>query len=200
MFKNPIFVNMKAIIYNVSPTARRIKFYLPPQANKWRERIKAIPGRFYHRQQKLWSVVNTKENLALLKQIFGTCYQEQNLAKAKEIPKIELSEPMRRELLRVQEKIILKGYSHNTWKSYRGALTYFFKYFEHRKLLDVTKSEIESYVAKWIVNYKISETKQNTIINAIKFYYEQVLDQPRAIYDIQRPKKAQTLPGVLSME
>jgi hypothetical protein len=51
-------------------------------------------------------------------------------------------------------------------KSYKGPLIYFFKYFESRKMLDITKAEIESYVAKWIMKYKISETKQNTIINA----------------------------------
>lgn len=183
------------------PTARRIQFYLPPEAQMWRERIKAIPGRFYNGQQKLWSVVNTKENLVLLKQIFGTSYEVQTLATTKSsIPKVELSEATKLELERVHEKIILKAYSHNTWKSYRGALVYFFKYFEGRSLVDITKSEIESYVAKWIVKYKISETKQNTIINAIKFYYEHVLDQPREYYDIQRPKKSKTLPGVLSMK
>ena len=158
-----------------------------------------IPGRFYHQPQKLWSIVNPRENLALLKQIFGKAYEEQTFAKTKAIPKVELTEAMQFELARVHEKIILKAYSHNTWKSYRGALVYFFKYFESRKLLDVTKAEIESYVAKWIVKYKISETKQNTIINAIKFYYEHVLEQPREFYNIQRPKKSQLLPGVLSV-
>jgi len=191
---------MKAIIYKTFPNARRMKFYLPLEARNWRERIKAIPGWFYHPQQKLWSVINTKENLVLLKQLFGNAYEEQHPVKKSTIPKVEVSESMRDELARVQEKILLKGYSDNTWKSYRGALIYFFKYFESRNLLDVTKAEIESYVAKWIVKYKISETKQNTIINAVKFYYEQVLGQPRAFYDIQRPKKSQTLPGVLSMD
>jgi len=145
---------MKAIIYKTRPNARRMKFYLPPEARNWRERIKAIPGRFYHPNQKLWSVVNTKENLILLKQLFGNAYEEQNPVKKSTIPKIKLSESMKNELARVQEKIILKGYSVNTWKSYRGALIYFFKYFESRKLLDITKAEIESYVAKWIVNIR----------------------------------------------
>ncbi len=191
---------MKAIIYKDQPTARRIKFYLPPNAKNWRDRIKAIPGRFYHHQQKLWSIANTNENLTLLKQIFGESFEERPLAKTATIPRIELSESMKTELERVHEKIILKAYSHSTWKSYRGALTYFFKYFENRALLDVTKPEIESYVAKWIVKYKISENKQNTIINAIKFYYEHVLEQPREYYNIQRPKRSKTLPGVLSMQ
>jgi len=51
-----------------------------------------------------------------------------------------------------------------------------------------------------ITKYHISESKQNLAINAIKFYYEQVLGQDRTIYDIQRPKRGKTLPGVLSME
>jgi len=143
--------------------------------------------------------VNTKENLELLKLIFGDAVDFQERNKKRTVPKIELSEAMKAELARVEEKIILMAYSHSTLKAYRNALVYFFKYFENRKLLDVSKSEIESYVAKWIVKYDISETKQNTIINAIKFYYEKVLDQPRAFYNIQRPKKARTLPGVLSM-
>lgn len=191
---------MKAIIYNNnSRKALRVKFYIPLQAKEWRTRIKAIPGIFYHAQQKLWSLVNTEANLALLKQIFGNSYELQQVSVTPKIPKVVLSEGMKVELEKVHEKILLKGYSGNTWKSYRGALIYFFKYFESRTLLDITKSEIESYVVKWIKKYKISETKQNTIINAIKFYYEHVLEQPRAFYNIQRPKRSQTLPGVLSM-
>ena len=179
--------------------AHRIKFFIPPSAKDWRAKIKAIPGRFYHREQKLWSIANTKENQLLLKQTFGKAVEYQTPEKRKALPKVELSEKMKIELSKVQEKIILKGYSHSTWKSYRGALVYFFKYFEQRELKDVTKAEIESYVAKWIVKYKISETKQNSIINAIKFYYEQILEMPREYYEIQRPKKSKTLPGVLSM-
>jgi site-specific recombinase XerD len=38
------------------------------------------------------------------------------------------------------------------------------------------------------------------MINAIKCYYEHVLGKPRTYYDIQRPKRTQTLPGVLSKE
>lgn len=38
------------------------------------------------------------------------------------------------------------------------------------------------------------------MINAIKFYYEQVLGKPRAYYDIQRPKRSMSLPNVLSMK
>ena len=51
-----------------------------------------------------------------------------------------------------------------------------------------------------VSKYKISESSQNTTINAIKSYYEHVLGQPREFYDIQRPKKSKELPNVLSMQ
>jgi hypothetical protein len=37
----------------------------------------------------------------------------------------------------------------------------------------------------------------NGKINAIKFYFEQVLQRPSMFFDIPRPKKAQTLPKML---
>jgi len=192
---------LKAVIYICEPNARRIQFSIPFGAKEWRAKIKAIPSIWYSKPQQLWTVPNTKENLEKLKAIFGQSIEMKNREKSERIPqKVKLSEAMEMELVKVHQKIILKAYSNNTWKSYRGPLVYFFKFFENRKLKDVTKDEIESYVAKWIVKYHISETKQNTIINAIKFYYEQVLGQPREFYDIQRPKRSKTLPGILSMD
>jgi len=70
------------------------------------------------------------------------------------------------------------------------------EYAKRRKISGSTRS----YLYHLIEKYKISESKQNTVINAIKAYYEHVLGRPREYYDIQRPKKPQTLPNVLSQE
>lgn len=191
---------MNAIIYQTTKHAKRIKFSLPYAEREWRKQIKKIPSIFYHKPQKLWSIVNSKENLERLKCIFGQSIEYQKMEPVAVMPKLKLSKAMQIELERVEEKVILKGYSHNTLKAYRGALYYFFKYFENNNLKDLEKAAIESYVAHLINKYKISETRQNTIINAIKFYYEQVLGQPREYYDIQRPKRPKSLPNVLSME
>ena len=45
---------------------------------------------------------------------------------------------------------------------------------------------------------RISESMQNGIINALKFYYEKILGRDRKRYDFQRPKKIKSLPNVLS--
>jgi integrase/recombinase XerD len=41
-----------------------------------------------------------------------------------------------------------------------------------------------------INNLGISSSQQNQRINAIKFYYEKVLDRTKADYKVERPKKA----------
>ncbi len=46
----------------------------------------------------------------------------------------------------------------------------------------------------------ISTSQQNQRINAIKFYYEQVLGKEKQYYTLHRPKKEHKLPDVLSKE
>lgn len=46
----------------------------------------------------------------------------------------------------------------------------------------------------------VSESYQNQSINAIKFYYEQVKNNPRKTYTLERPRKSHKLPIVLSEE
>ena len=190
---------MKAII-RTHPQARRLQCFIPYQAKEWRAALKSIPGYCYHKQQKMWSLPNTADNLQRLKVIFGDQWEQKEMELRRAMPQVQLNKAAQEALLKLEEKIRLKGYSHSTLKTYRSALIYFFKYFESRNLLDLEKHEIESYVGMLIKKYGISESKQNAVINAIKFYYERVLGQRREYYKIQRPKKSRTLPSVLSMD
>lgn len=191
---------MKATIYIARRAAKRFKIFIPYEQKRWREKIKQIPGRYYHPQQKLWSLPNTPENLEAVKKLFGTEVIFMNEAQVPAMPTPTLSKAGEEALLAVEQKLSLKAYSYFTIKSYKGALLYFFSYFRASNLKQLTKAEIEGYLYHLIEKYKISESKQNTIINAIKAYYEHVLGKPREYYDIQRPKKPQTLPNVLSQE
>ena len=65
-------------------------------------------------------------------------------------------------------------------------------------LTSVTKEDIEGYVYTLITKFRIGESMQNGIINAVKCYYEHVLGLPREYYNIARPKKRNDLPNVLS--
>ena len=53
----------------------------------------------------------------------------------------------------------------------------------------------------WLLEKKgCSETKVHTAVNAIKFYFEQVMKFPKEFYDLPRPKKPFKLPNILDEE
>lgn len=70
-------------------------------------------------------------------------------------------------------------------------------YFPGKPLSDINELDIKEYMHH-IVKQDKSASYQNQAINAIKFYFEQVLDMPQRFYEIDRPRKEQKLPGVLS--
>lgn len=84
-----------------------------------------------------------------------------------------------------------------TVKAYRNAFTQFLLYFEHKNPADITPDEIKQYCLYKIEAAKWSESYQNQVINALKFYYEKVLGQQRQFYEL-RPKRPQQLPQVFS--
>ena len=102
-------------------------------------------------------------------------------------------------LARYCQRIVLKRYSASTLKSYRAGFLLFLSHHAPRLPLALSKQDILDYLAGRVAA-GISETYQNLLINAIKFYYEQVEDQPRQHYNIPRPKRAHHNPKVLAQE
>ncbi|GEM_PF-31266 len=96
------------------------------------------------------------------------------------------------------EKLEQKRYSASTIKSYVAYFKDFIYYFHGKDIDKLTKNEIDAYILHLIKKQKISPSQQNQRINAIKFYYEKVLDLPKQYYDIERPRKSFDLPKVLS--
>jgi integrase/recombinase XerD len=92
-----------------------------------------------------------------------------------------------------------KHYSLNTARTYTGLFSEFMHHFEGKPLNEIDEVDIKKYMHKIVKDGK-SLSHQNQVINAIKFYYEQVLDMPQRFYQIERPRKAQKLPSVLSEE
>jgi len=191
---------MDIIIYRPMPRSKRIKIFIPYAMTEERELLKKIESRFYHQQQKLWSILNTKENFELIKKLFTGKYKIIDETKTASIPKYTLNSNSLSILASFEKKLILKSYSKNTLSSYKTEFSNFLRYFEKFDIKIINKEQIESYIFYLITKYKISDSRQNVAINAIKFYYENVLGKPREHYDIQRPKSAKSLPDVLSTE
>lgn len=189
---------MKAQILQTEARSKRIKIRVPYQAKQWRQQLKTIQGIWYHKEQQLWSVPNLEKNLNQLKAAFGDNYIIVASSLKPSNPAFEMSTIVADRIQSATTKMILAGLSASTVKLYRGALLRYLHHYQYREMNEVNKEEIELYMYDLIKQYQISNAKQNGIINAIKYYHEKVLGQPRTIYNLTRPKKSKTLPEVLS--
>lgn len=76
----------------------------------------------------------------------------------------------------------------------------FIDHFTGYELESLKKDQINAYLLTLMAERSISASQQNQRINAIKFYYEKVLGRNKEYYNIERPRKDQKLPNVLSKE
>ena len=189
---------MQPIIYQPFKEAKRIKVFIPYSMVIIREAIKKMNSSFWHPHQKLWSVINTVQNFEQLKKICGENHKIEKDIRFTPIPSVPLTEKALEALFELEKALVLKQYSHSSIQVYQKMFRVFLGKFMHRNLKEVTKEDIEGFVYELIKKSKISESYQNQLINAIKAYYEHVLKMPREYYEIQRPKKAVSIPNVLS--
>jgi len=189
---------MQPIIYEPLKEAKRIKIFIPYDMFVVRETLKKMDSSFWHPQQKLWSVINTDENFESLKKLCSGNYRIEKDVRFTPIPSVELNPNALESLFELEKALVLKQYSASSIQVYKKMFSIFLGKFMHRNLKDVTKEDIEGFVYELIKKSKISESYQNQLINAIKAYYEHALKMPREYYDIQRPKKAVSIPNVLS--
>lgn len=97
------------------------------------------------------------------------------------------------------QKLELKRYANNTIKTYVTCFERFINHYKHDKLMEIDEQMIRNYLSKLIQEGK-SNSYLNQTVNSIKFYYEIVLDMPNRFYEIERPRKENKLPKVISKE
>lgn len=92
----------------------------------------------------------------------------------------------------------LKAYSPNTIGVYLSEFSQLLILLKNYPVDTLTPDRLKDYFLYCIEKEKIKERQLNSRINAIKFYFEQVLHQKRMFFDIPRPKRPLSLPKVLN--
>ncbi len=100
-------------------------------------------------------------------------------------------------LKRLQEQITLKGYSENTLRTYSLEFAQLLYTLKSHPVDELTPERLRSYFLYCHQKLKLSESEIHSRINAVKFYFEQVLHQDKMFFDIPRPKKPFILPKML---
>ncbi len=90
------------------------------------------------------------------------------------------------------------NYSEPTIKSYKQHFNRFLRYYREMEPEKITEKQIREFLLYLVNKKKYSVSGQNQAINAIKFYYNEVLKREIDDYYLPRPKREKTLPQVLN--
>lgn len=94
----------------------------------------------------------------------------------------------------------LKAYSKSTIITYRNEFIQLLKLLKEKPVEALTVEDLKRYMSYVLVKERISENTAHSRLNALKFYFEQVLGREKFFWEIPRPKKVQKLPKVISEE
>ena len=102
-------------------------------------------------------------------------------------------------LQKMMDHLTLKAYSLSTMRTYRGEMLVFMHLLGKHAADALTTDDVKRYLLKCITE-GISENTIHSRINALKFYYEQVLGREKFFVEIPRPKKPFLLPRFFNQD
>lgn len=97
----------------------------------------------------------------------------------------------------MHQHLKLKAYSPSTIKTYLGEMTQLLSLIQNIPADELTPEHLKRYLVHCYEKLKLTENTLHSRINAMKFYYEQVLGREKFFWEIPRPKKRFILPKVL---
>ena len=167
------------------------------------EEIKKIALSRWNSAGNCWTIPYNEQNAEKtheLAQAYGLKWDYQIISKTEGTPRQPKHAGYIRCPASYTEKLKELRYSINTQNVYTDLFEEFINYYPEKQAEEITEEEIISFLRYLVNERKISTSYQNQSINAIKFYYERVLGGKRKIYLIERPRKENYLPEVLSEE
>lgn len=100
----------------------------------------------------------------------------------------------------MQERLLLKAYSRSTIRTYLQEMSQLLQKLKDIPADDLTVNHLKRYFIYCYEKLQLRENMLHSRINALKFYYEQVLMREKFFWEIPRPKKQLLLPKVLGEE
>ena len=103
----------------------------------------------------------------------------------------------RNAIVKMVELLKLKGYSNNTIKTYRNEFVQFLTALRNKPVDNCDAQKVRSYMLYCYEHLNLTENTLHSRLNALKFYFEQVLHREKFFVDIPRPKKHLKLPKTI---
>lgn len=166
--------------------------------------IKKMPYHHWNPKSKCWSIPYSERLFDEIRaiadqQLLRVIYEEEIIDAGSRAAQISTNAL---KIRKCPDEYVLKlkelRYSASTIKAYKSTFMDFINHYRNLELPDITEGMIIDFLRHLVIDRKTSASYQNQAINAIKFYYEKVLGQPRKVYQVERPIKEKSLPVVLS--
>jgi integrase/recombinase XerD len=153
-------------------------------------RVKKLVGVQWSSTQKAWYVIDS----VFYREKFGLPAKSV-IGKAVLSNVHPINQPA---LVRYVETLQLKAYSPNTIATYTNEFSQLLYVLKDNKVDELHAERLRGYFLHCTNTLKLSENTLHSRINAVKFYFEQVLKWDKFFYEIPRPKKPSILPKVIS--
>ena len=100
----------------------------------------------------------------------------------------------------MKEMLLLKAFSPSTIKTYMNELAQLLQTIKDIPADELKPQHLKRYLVYCYEKLGLKENTLHSRINAMKFYYEQVLKREKFFWEIPRPKKQLILPRILNEE
>lgn len=100
----------------------------------------------------------------------------------------------------MKQQLILKAYSRSTIRTYIAEMSQLLQILGKSSADTLTPADLRRYFVFCFEKLKLSENTLHSRINALKFYYEQVLGREKFFWEIPRPQKHIKLPQVFNQD
>lgn len=170
-------------------------------------KIRSIPGRRWHPDDRRWSVPGGATGVATLRRLLaGEHLSFDDVAPTlagehlafRDVAPTPPVEPERL-LLKLREELRLRGYSPGTHKLYHHHVSRFLRWAD-RPAERIGPDGLRAYLYELVDGRGVSRSYQSQAVSALKFLYDHVLRRPQHLDDIPRPRKEKRLPAVLSRD
>lgn len=95
------------------------------------------------------------------------------------------------------QQLKLRAYSESTIRTYRNDFLQLLQLLKKKPVYELTPDDLRRYMVFAMEKQGINENTAHSRLNALKFYFEQVLGREKFFWEIPRPKKPFQLPNVL---
>jgi len=103
-------------------------------------------------------------------------------------------------LSKFSQALVLKAYSPNTINTYTSEFRLYLQTLGNTAAKDLSTDRVKDYLQYCHTSLQLSENTIHSRMNALKFYYEQVLHKEKFFWEIPRPKKPYLLPNFFNQD